>query len=299
MIANGATLDLHLHSIRSDGQHSPAKLQAMTADLDVIAITDHDVITPIPTGESTRGRPRQIAGIEVTAAVAGREVHCLGYLFDTSDSTFADRVATYRHAILDAWHTMLEAATITTGCTATWSDFETTFGHDRVPYSGLGLWFLINHLPQDSPAAPDAAQGLERFVAEWCTPGRPLHVPEPTPPDLVEVIGWIRDAGGAPVLAHPLTALRLDQLRVELPRLQQAGLAGIEVVSTWNPTDQERELLTDLAAQLGLVATGGSDFHGTEVKPWVRKPGIHLGTVPTAFELVDQLKRAACGPLQR
>jgi predicted metal-dependent phosphoesterase TrpH len=98
-------------------------------------------------------------------------------------------------------------------------------------------------------------------------------------------VGTILEAGGVPVLAHPL---RVSQL---VPALADSGLLGLEAYYAGYAADETAFLLR-LADRHGLIATGGSDFHGPDVMP-----GHDLGSVAVPYESVEQLR--ACQHRQR
>ncbi len=285
-------VDLHIHSTRSDGELPRDALldRCVERSIRLLAITDHDVVTetaplPVPGGGTV------ITGIEVTAAWRGREVHCLGYLYRAGDDQLRVSVARYRHALLAAWREIVARAT-DFGSRLSWPDVEAAVGVDRVPYPGRMLDLLLTGAAFGSPLAAAHGWSHERRVAEWFAPGRPLHVQEPTPPELTEVIGWLRQAGGVPVLAHPLAEWTLDQLDADTPALRDAGLAGIEAWSTWHRAPGSAPALVELCGRYSMVATAGSDFHGATVKSWVPHPGVAGAGVPSADDLLETLQRA-------
>jgi predicted metal-dependent phosphoesterase TrpH len=126
--------------------------------------------------------------------------------------------------------------------------------------------------------ADDFPDAFDRYLG-W---GKPAYVPRPlvTPRD---AIALVRAAGGVTVLAHPF---HLEGLENVLDRLVPEGLAGMEV-EYGSYTPGERDVLREIAARRGLIATGGSDFHGPDV------PGRELGAVPVPLSAVTALRQAA------
>jgi hypothetical protein len=284
-----AEIDLHLHSDFSDGDLPVEELLALCGRLGIrlAAVTDHDEIrsAEVP----SRHGVALISGVEVTARWHGREVHCLGYLYQPGDRHLKARVSGYRRALLECWREIFDRAA-SFGCRAGWSEIEAAVGVDRVPYPGRMLEMLLAGVEERSPLA--AARGLryERIVADWFAGGRPLHVEEPAPPQLRAVIGWLREAGGVPVLAHPLVQLDYGELDRDVPALRDAGLGGLEAWSTWHRPGSD-EALVALCRRHRMVATAGSDFHGVAVKPWVPRPGAVAGAPPPPDAMAEALCR--------
>ena len=132
----------------------------------------------------------------------------------------------------------------------------------------------------------DTREAFERYLGE----GAPAYVPR-TLADTPDVITWIRNAGGVPVLAHPTwTRCQGESLHRLCACLKEAGLLGLEVFYSSHNRRQTSQYL-DLAKQLDLLVTGGSDFHGAA------NPAIQVGRgkgnlkVPAA--LLEPLRRAA------
>jgi predicted metal-dependent phosphoesterase TrpH len=285
---SGGGVDLHLHSDRSDGELTGSELLDLCArrSLRLLAITDHDVIA-----EAVTNCPSYltvITGIEVTAYWRGREVHCLGYLYQAGEEQLRVSVAGYRNAVLAGWRDIVDRAA-EFGCLLGWHDVEAAFGVDRVPYSGRMLDLLLAGTADGTALAAARGWSHQRRVADWFAPGRPLHIEEPIPPELTQVIGWLRKAGGIPVLAHPLAQWTPDQLDADLPALRSAGLAGFEAWSSWHRLPGADQTLAELARRYAMVATAGSDFHGVAVKSWVPRPGAVGSGLPDPDDLLQAL----------
>jgi predicted metal-dependent phosphoesterase TrpH len=135
-------------------------------------------------------------------------------------------------------------------------------------------WELI-----EMGAAADMVEAFDRYLGT----GKPAYVPRPrlTPEAAIRII---RSAGGAPVLAHPLSS---PDPEVLIARLVPAGLVGIEVEYGEYDADQ-RARLRRIAERHDLIPTGGSDFHAHNFKP-----GRELGATTVPWEIIDRLKAAA------
>ena len=127
--------------------------------------------------------------------------------------------------------------------------------------------------------ATDLSDAFARFIGG----GKPAFVPRPRV-DPRDAIALVRAAGGVPVLAHPFSAGGVESV---LDRLVPAGLAGMEV--DYGEYDlEDREILRQIAARRGLIATGGSDYHGPD-----RRAARELGSAPVPLTAVTALREAA------
>jgi predicted metal-dependent phosphoesterase TrpH len=253
-----ATIDLHTHTLRSDGILRPADLVAAAAAAGVrlLAITDHDTLAGVrevlagalPVGIEV------LPGIEINAVTRDRpelvesEIHVLGLGVDPADEALETALAGQRGARRVRFDLMLDKL--------------------------RGLGFAIDAALERQPATDEedalgrprlaralihlgAATSVEDAFNRWLSRGRPAYVPrEGLGP--VEAIRAIRAAGGLPSLAHFSEAPRQRALVMEL---QEAGLGGLEVY--YRSFDQDVvDALREVATEQGLVATGGSDYHG-------------------------------------
>lgn len=251
-------IDLHLHSTCSDGAFSPAELveRAGKARLTAIAIADHDSVT----GISEAVTAGEMRGIEVIPAVelsvqfgAWQDVHLLGYGIDYADSGFLERLNGFRQRRERRNVEILERV------------------NERLAHegrSGLELSQVLAYA-RDAIGRPHIARALidrgyvksvedafQRYLV-------PCNVPKAYWP-IDDAIAEIRGVRGAAVLAHP-TTISTDrrELRQAIRELADLGLDGVEAFNNLAQPD-EMEFLRRLAGELGLLVTGGSDFHGIE-----------------------------------
>lgn len=287
----GATLDLHLHTNYSDGEHPVRDLLAQCArrGLTAVAVTDHDDVRAA--AASTGPDLEVIAGVEISSSWRGQELHCLAYHYDAADRRFAARVSRYKQAVLDGWRSIFTRSHAHGG-QLTWSDVQSRVGVDRVPYPRTLVDILVDGSDPHSPLGQFRGRPYDHVVAAWFAPGRPLHAVPPEPPDLRVVLRWVREAGGVPVLAHPLAQLDYCRLEEDLALLRSHGLGGLEAWSTWHRAESDAEALRRLCATHQLVATAGSDFHGVRIKDWVRHPGDVPGSPPPVATVLESLARA-------
>ena len=242
-------VDLHSHTTASDGVLAPRELVrlAVRHGVRVLAVTDHDSTAGLPEAiEEAAGHGLEIVpGLEINCDVPGSEIHVLGYCVDWQAEWFQAFLAGQRAERAERVHRMVERLT----------ELGMPLTADEV--------FAI--CKEGSPGRPHVAQamvahGYVKSVREafdgWLHADGPANVPRRrlTPGDAVAVI---RRAHGVPVLAHPGLANR-DAM---IPELVQAGLAGIETYYPEHSAGQIEAYLA-LCRRHGLVATGGSDYHG-------------------------------------
>jgi predicted metal-dependent phosphoesterase TrpH len=254
-------IDLHTHSTASDGTDSPAGVvaAAAAAGLDVLALTDHDTTSgwdaaaaALPAGMSL------VRGAEFSCVSPARNgekdisVHLLGYLFDPQHPAIAAeqlRLRTERVARLRLMTERMAAAGFPV-------DVETVFA--LMPDGGSAG---RPHLARALVGAGVVASVDEAFAKLLYT-GSPYYVEKVDTP-ATTAVAMVRAAGGVAVFAHPLARRRgrvVDEQTIA--ELATAGLAGLEVDHPdHDPAD--RALLRGLAAELDLVVTGSSDYHGT------------------------------------
>ena len=247
-------IDLHTHSTASDGTTTPAQLvaEARAAGLDVLALTDHD--TTAGWAEAADALPPGLSlvrGAEISCTAGGISLHLLAYLFDPDEPAFAAR----RHELRSS---RLARAERMVGLLAA----------DGHPVS----WDQVQELAGGTVGRPHVAQALidaglvrsveEAFTAEWIgTRGRYWVGKDDL--EVLDAIRLVAGAGGVSVFAHPSASKRGRTVGDDvIVAMAEAGLAGLEVDHVDHDEDARRHL-RGLAADLGLLVTGSSDFHGT------------------------------------
>jgi len=268
-------IELHCHTTASDGTLTPAELVEVAASLGIthLAVTDHDTTAAIE--EARRSCDEVgitlIPAVEVSASYQGRPIDLLGYGIDPRNPRLVSALAGMvkrRAARLGAILARLRSAGI---------DLE----EEEVTQLAAGGVVGRPHIAQAlvrRGVVSSVAEAFERYLAR----GRPGYVPkENFTPE--EAIALITGAGGIACLAHPCyLKLDDDQFSSLLDRLIAAGLAGLEVYYSQH-TAEDVERFGRFAARRGLLATGGSDFHGAT------KPHIRLGIGPLGEPLPDAL----------
>lgn len=284
------TVDLHVHSTRSDGTFSPAQLvdYAIEKELAAFALTDHDSVAgldeAISYAESLRKSnpnvPEVIPGIEFSTEYQGRDIHIVGLYIDYHSETFRahiDNFVSSRDLRNEKMCTMLREGA---GMDISYEKLQEAFPNSVITRAHYAKYML------EHGYIKSLKEAFERYIGDHC----PYYVPrEKVTPS--QAIGLILAVGGIPVLAHPtLYGMGHEHLNTLVAELKEAGLVALEAIySTYTGAD-EREMRT-LAARHGLAISGGSDFHGSN------KPGLDLGIgygklfIP--YEVLTALKKAA------
>lgn len=279
-------IDLHVHSTFSDGSLTPEQLVASAREigLTALALTDHDCTSGIERfmaacadgdGSGLRGIP----GVEISADVKGGTMHLLGYYVDTQDAELERTLDLIRDGREFRNHKIL-ARLNELGLPMTWEEVSAFAGEDVVGRPHFAQALLSKGYISTKQEAFDS------YLAK----GKPAYVDRfrLSPSDSVAAI---RSAGGVPVLAHPYTLQLGDAaLRSFVTELKEAGLAGIEVYYSEHSSARVKAYLA-LAADRGLLVTGGSDFHG-EANSEVAL-GTGRGGLAVPDELADELQRYA------
>ena len=249
-------IDLHAHTSWSDGTCDVAGLfsRARAADLDVLALTDHDTVAgwpELPDAVAASG-VAAVPGIEVSAEHGRLSVHVLALLVDPSPKTeLAAEMARARASRVDRARAMVELIS---------QDYPITWDDVRAQAAGESTVIGRPHIA-DALVAYGAVADRSAAFQEILKPSGPYYVPYYAPSP-VAAVRAIRDAGGVAIVAHPGSVTRDADLPLELlEEMVEVGLAGVEVDHREHD-EAERTRLRDFAASHDLLITGGSDYHG-------------------------------------
>jgi predicted metal-dependent phosphoesterase TrpH len=252
-------IDLHTHSSVSDGTDSPAELLATAhaAGLDVVALTDHDTTAGWSAAEAARPAGLTVVpGMELSCRWFPDDqppisVHLLAYLFDPTHPGFAAERARLRDERLERGERIV-AALAAAGYPVVW---------ERIVERSEGGVVGRPHIAQALVEA-GAADSVDHAFATLLHHRSPYYVTK-ADTDVREGIALVRAAGGVPVFAHGMATKRGRIIGdVAVAAMAEAGLLGLEVDHPDHSAD-ERVHLRGLAADLGLISTGSSDYHGT------------------------------------
>ncbi len=250
-----STVDLHIHSSVSDGVYTPTEVvgKAAGAGMTVIALADHDnvdgIAEALAAAEKTPGL-KVIPGVEISTEVPDGEVHMLGYFIDHTHPELLSALATMRGSREARARKMIDKLT-GLGFPLDWGRVQELAGEGTIGRPHIAQALL------EKGHIGTIQEAFTRFLA-W---GGPAYVSrDKMRPE--EAMGLILRAGGLPVLAHPLTSNNTESL---VAGLKESGLAGLEAYYK-NYTAGEISSLVSLAVKYGLIATGGTDYHGLDDK---------------------------------
>ncbi|MBC7790696.1 MAG: PHP domain-containing protein [Anaerolineae bacterium] len=246
-------IDLHLHSTASDGTHTPAAVvaAARAADLTAVALTDHDSLAGVPEAREagTALGIRVVCGVELSATEGERETHVLG-LHLSNPSEIESHLATFRASRRDRAERIVQ----TLNGIGVYLSFESVL---EVANGGaIGRPHIAKAMVA-SGWARDVRDAFDRYLGN----GRPAFIPKYRF-GISDSIQLIHRAGGLAFLAHP----GVDGTRARLETLAAMGLDGVEVRHPGHHAHDTARLAT-LTSHFGLLATGGSDWHGSAEGP--------------------------------
>lgn len=269
-------IDLHVHSTFSDGIHTPTDLirLALAHEVSVLALADHDSVDGIDEARSAAAATEIEIVPAVELSVEFREyhdVHLLGYLIDHHDETFRDSLRQFRlrrdergRRIIDRINERLAAGKLG------------TLRYEELTHSSegaLGRPHIARRL-----IAIGAVRTMQEAFDKYL---EPCNVPKQYFP-MEEALAEIRRIGGVAVLAHP-TSISNDRtiLRAVIMELAKMGLDGIEAFNNMG-TSEDCSFLKGIGDSLGLLATGGSDFHGGD-------GALEIGMLHNGITVSDEL----------
>lgn len=269
--------DLHIHSTYSDGSFSPGQLVKMAKEngLSTIALADHDTVEGVPE-MIVLGKEmgiEVIPAIEFSTVREKAEVHILGYYMDYRSRDFLKRVETFFTARLDRAREMVNRL----------NQLGINIHYEDVTKLAGDKYIGRPHLAMALKQAGYIKETDDAYTNELIGNGGKAYVPKfqlrPA-----EAISIIKKAGGIAVLAHPYFINRGKPFgEKEIRELTEHGLEGLEVYHSKH-SDKISQYYLEIAEKLGLLITGGSDFHGENT------PGIQVGDVRIDDQRVEKLK---------
>lgn len=286
---NHQVIDMHVHSNKSDGRESVAEVfaAAAAAGVSTLALTDHDTTSGWPEARELAAKYRIgfVPGIEVTTRARvldanGQErrfgVHMLAYLPDPTNATLAAALAESVQSREVRLREIVEK--IANDFDVSWADVEAE---------------LTEGATAGRPAVADALIARGHFInrgevfEKVLYKGGPYYVPNRGVPETKAAIRLIREAGGVPVIAHPMARGGGPKPGEPFPvdhfeDMIAEGLAGFEVYHR-DVAPEVREWLLGLATKHDLVITGSSDYHGATGKPNL------LGENTTSPEMLERI----------
>jgi predicted metal-dependent phosphoesterase TrpH len=278
-------IDLHLHSNKSDGRLSPTELVTLAhkGGITRMALTDHDttegVAEAIDAGRSLG--VDVIPGVELGTDSRSGDMHMLGLFLDYHDATFQETMTRFREGRVARVYTIVSNLAEVGVNISVERVFEiageASVGRPHVAQALLEAGYI--------KAMPEAFE-------KWLAYGGPGDVPRDklSPEDAIALIHAV---GGLAVVAHPYEG---KNILAQLPGLAAAGLDGVETYYSGYGPDRVQELL-GLCDQLGILPSGGSDFHGfphrmaSADEPIMHYPGS-IEIPPTILDALEARRQA-------
>ena len=250
-------IDLHMHSLASDGTMTPSDLvqRVHAAGVRVMALTDHDNTAGLAEAsvQAAALDIQLIPGVEVSSEWSTQGIHIVGLFIDPANGILQEglsRIMAFRDWRALEIGRLLEG----TGIPDAEAGARAMAGSRMVGRSHFARWLVREGY------CADANEAFGKYLGRGCK----AYVPSDWIP-MSEAVGWINAAGGSAVLAHPgRYKLSGTRLRALLTEFRDAGGIGLEVCSG-SQVAGDREHLGRLARQLGMAGSVGSDFHGTDV----------------------------------
>lgn len=246
-----ATIDLHLHTLASDGRLTSTELIQMVVKngLKTISVTDHDSTEGLAEAyEAAKEFPdlRIIPGIEMSADIPGDEVHVLGYFLDYHDEEFQAQLTEFRMGRVGRAQVMVEKLDAL-GKPVEWERVMHFAGDGTVGRPHIALAMVEAGYFKEPKEAFEEYLGNDGLAY--------YDRPKLAPAAGVEMI---KKVGGVPVLAHPTF---MNDMETGIANLKKVGLMGMEVYYAQYDDDTVRHLAR-LAKEYDLIPCGGSDYHG-------------------------------------
>jgi 3',5'-nucleoside bisphosphate phosphatase len=275
-------VDLHTHSSRSDGVLAPRELVRLAREvgLDALALTDHDSLAGLDEARQAGAElgVEVIAGVELSVREQGWDEHLLGFFVDPTAPelvAYLDELQATRYRMADETLRALERLGV-------------PVDPRRVAELASGAVVTRPHIARAMVEAGHVASEQEAFD-RYLGSGKPAAIPRPSP-EPTRAIQLVRAAGGVAALAHPVFRQdagwqqRLASTPERLDGLQSAGLQAVECAYP----DATPEISAQLLAwtrQRGLLATGGTDYHGPDKAPFAP-----LGAISVDAEVLSGLR---------
>ena len=284
IVTNNKLIDLHVHSNISDGTMSPSEVVKLASDrgVGVMALTDHDTVEGVAEARTAADECGMvfIPGIEISAGFRDRDIHILGYFIDTESEDFLN-------VLRKAWvkreerNYKIAERFAKFGIALDIDAIKKISGSSVITRAHFARWLVENGYCRSN------SEVFDRYLGN----DKPCYVPR----DYMTretAVSAIINAGGIPVLAHPmLYGLSMTETDTLVGELCEMGLKGIETYYSSN-MGYDEDNVRSLALKHKLIMTGGTDFHGSN------KPGLEIGTgrnnnmhVPkSAYEELFKLK---------
>lgn len=275
--------DFHIHSYFSDGIYSPEKLVDMVieAGLEAVAITDHDNVLSYNIAkkyiDENNINLNLVRGIEVNTMYKNTEIHILGYFPDPENGDFKELLKFQQNARVKQTKEILHLLSKKEKIDVKFEDIV----KQVAPGGSIGRPHIAKAIA-NAGGTKSVMEAYDKYINDKSN----VYVQRKTvsPHDAVEII---YDAGGVPVIAHPYNIENAQDL---IKKLMQYGLRGIEAYHRRH-TPAMVEYFSSMAEELGLIVTGGSDFHAPNILTGQIVLGKNFVPEWVYEKLVDEKKR--------
>jgi len=263
-------IDFHTHTSASDGALSPGAVVARARErgVDMLAITDHDTVRGYLGVRDAAGEVglRLVSGVEFSCRWSNTAVHIVGLGMDCDHPSMAEGLAVLDNARRERGE-KIAGRLEQLGFTGALAGALAAAGDSQLGRPHFATWMV------ERGHVGDHGEAFDRYLGQGKTGDVKAFWPE-----LSQVVGWIEDAGGAAIVAHPykyrFTGMKLRRLLVDFVA---AGGSGIEVLSGVTDTGQKKQLLR-YAREFALEVSAGSDFHRDG--PYSAPLGVEAPRVP-------------------
>lgn len=250
-------VDLHIHTIYSDGVFSPERIvdTAIEAGLDAIAITDHDNVLAYPIAvdyakkiANSGGKTLEILpGVEINTIYKGIEIHILGYFMNRENNDFQAMLKSQQKARVEQTEEILHLLNKKEGINITIDKLKTLVAEG----GSIGRPHIAKAITMVG-GTNSVTDAYNKYIHD----GSDVYIPRKTitPHEAIETI---YDAGGIPVFAHPFDVEDAENL---IKEFMHYGLRGVEAYHRKHSPAMV-EYYSSIAEKNGLIITGGSDFH--------------------------------------
>lgn len=270
------TIDLHTHSTFSDGTFTPLQLvkYAEEKGLKAFALTDHDTTEGIKEAKSIETNVEVISGVEISTRYDKKEIHIVGLYINENDADLNKQLKYYREKRVTRNFEILEKLN-SLGVDITIDDVKESCTGDVISRAHIAKALVSKGF------VGSYTEAFDRYLGD----NKCAYVPRETL-NYEESMELITKAGGVPVLAHPLLYKMSDtNLENMMVKLRQKGLKAVEVYYSTHSNSDTQHVMA-MANRVGLIYSGGSDFHGA-TKPKIDM-GTGMGKLAVPYEILEK-----------
>lgn len=272
------TIDLHTHSTFSDGTFTPLQLvkYAEEKGLKAFALTDHDTTEGVKEAKSIETNVEVISGVEISTRYDKKEIHIVGLYVNENDADLNKQLKYYREKRVTRNFEILEKLN-SLGVNITIDDVKESCTGDVISRAHIAKALVSKGF------VGSYTEAFDRYLGD----NKCAYVPRETI-NYEESMELITKAGGVPVLAHPLLYKMSDtNLENMMVKLRQKGLKAVEVYYSTHSNSDTQHIMA-MANRVGLIYSGGSDFHGA-TKPKIDM-GTGMGKLAVPYEILEKIR---------